>query len=316
MTIQILLFLLGLIFLYLGGEGLVRGSSRLASTLGVRPIVIGLTVVAFGTSSPEGIVSLMAVWEKTSDVALGNIIGSNIANIGLVLGLSAIVSPLEVNLSTLKKELPTMILVALLFYLMALDLKICRLEGFLLFMGIVSFTIYCIYDVIRSPKGNGPRAGEYQILLDPRSSWRSHIFLIIIGLLGLLVGAHLMVKSAVLVARAAGISELVIGMSMVALGTSLPELMTALVGAYRKESDIVMGNIIGSNIFNILFVIGLIALVNPLTLSRGTLRIELPVMILFSLALLPLMKTGFVLNRPEGFILLAGYGTFISYLFW
>jgi cation:H+ antiporter len=315
MTIQILLFLLGLIFLYWGAVGLVKGSSQLAAFLGVRPMVIGLTVVAFATSSPEGMISLMAVWEKTSDVALGNIIGSNIANIGLVLGLSAIVAPLEVNLSTLKKEFPIMILAALLFYMMALDLKISRLEGFLLFMGIICFIVYCIYDVIKSPGNNGQRAVDPDALLNPRSSWFSHIFFIIIGLIGLLGGAYLMVKSAVFVARELGISELVIGLSMVALGTSLPELMAAIVGSYRRESDIVMGNIIGSNIFNILFVIGLIALVNPLTLSKGILRIELPVMILFSLVLFLLMRTGFVLNRSEGLLLLVGYGAFISYLF-
>lgn len=313
MAIQIGLFILSLIGLYFGAEWLVKGSSRLARTLGVKPIVIGLTIVAFGTSTPELVVSLLAALKKSSGIAIGNIIGSNIANIGLILGISALISPLKVELSVLRRELLVMIGVALLFVLMLLDQKIGFWDGLILFSGLLGYISYHLYSTMRV--SNTSQKAIYKTALDKNDSRIKNALLVIVGLTLLIGSAHLMVRSGILIARMLKVNEIIIGLTLVSVGTSLPELATSAVAAMRKESDIAVGNIIGSNIFNILCIIGIVGMVAPLDVDRSLFFFESLVMLLFSFALIPLMKTGFVLNRIEGAILLVGYGVFIIWLF-
>ena len=304
---QFIIFLIGLILLYLGAEYLVKSSSLLAKSLGVRTVTIGLTIVAFGTSAPELFVSLVSALKKAESIALGNIIGSNIANIGLVLGLSAIIRPLKADLSILKKELPIMIFVSLVLYLMALDLKIVFLEGLILFSGIVLFTLYSIHNA---------KIGDKRVEIPDKKTKRlNNIVLIILGLFMIILGANLLIKSAIFIAKEVGISEYVIGLTAVAIGTSLPEMAVSLVAAYKKEGDICIGNVVGSNIFNILLVLGVLSMITPLSISPAFLKVDFPIMLIFSFALIPLLRTGFVLSRVEGLVLLAFYISFILYIF-
>ena len=308
---DIVFFLVGLLGLYLGAEWMVGGASRLAVNVGIRPIVVGLTVVAFGTSSPELAVSLIAVFEGSDGIAIGNIIGSNIANIGLILGVSALVKPLRVDSDVLRRELPIMFLVSILFIALLYDGTIGLWDGCILFAGLLSYLGYQLKDVFKGDaQEKNARLGEDSA---PRNGW--NVMLIFVGLGLLVVGAKLMIDSGVVIARQFGISEIVIGIALVAIGTSLPELATSLVSALRDESDILVGNIIGSNLFNIMCVVGLVAIVSPLNVDRELLYFELPIMLVFSLVLFPFMRTGFVLSRLEGGLLLLGYGLFIYSLF-
>jgi len=309
MLTHIILFLVGVLILCLGAEWLVRGSARMAKLLGISPLIIGLTVIGFGTSAPELVVSMSAAIKKVDDIALGNIIGSNIANIGLVLGLSALISPLKVKPDILKRELPIMILVSAVMYLMSLDLQISFIEGAILFAGIILFNGLSYYFAKRESGANKVRSPE------SIGTRKRQILLITVGLVGIIGGAQLMVRSAIFIAKEFGISELVIGLTLVALGTSLPELAVSSVAAYRKEPEISIGDVIGSNIFNILMVIGVVAMISPLKVSSEILRFEFPVLLIFGIALVPLMRTGWVISRIEGAILIAGYLSFVIYLF-
>jgi len=325
---------------------MVKGSSNLSRDLGIKPIVIGLTVVAFGTSSPELAVSLTASIKGSNDIAIGNIIGSNIANIGLILGIAAIVLPLKVEKVIMKRELPLMIAISAGLYFMAIDRKIGFIDGLILFTGIILFIGYQIYHTLNSKKESrhsmsntdGPatsssansscqqadsgisddKAGRSESTKEKSQTRRNllcYIVYIVIGLACLLVGAHILVKSAIVIAGRFGISEMVIGMTVVAFGTSVPEMATSVVSALRKEADICVGNVIGSNIFNILMVIGSVALIKPLNVSREILFFEFPAMLLFSVALIPMIRGNLRVNRLEGFLLVSGYVAFIFFLF-
>ena len=305
------LFILGLIGLYFGAEWMIRGASCLAVTIGIRPIVVGLTVVAFGTSSPELAVSLVAVFEGSDGIALGNIIGSNIANIGLIMGVSALVSPLKVDLNVLRRELPIMVFVSLFFVGLLYDGIVDVWDGCILFGGLLCYLIYQLRDVFVGNRHE--KELNDKDAYPSRTGW--NVLLIFVGLGVLMGGAKLMIDSGVVIARSFGISEIVIGIALVAIGTSLPELATSLVSAMRGESDISVGNIIGSNLFNIMSVVGLVSIVSPLSVDRQLFYFELPIMLAFSLVLFPFMKTGLVVSRLEGGILLLGYGLFIFSLF-
>ncbi len=314
--------MVGILGVYIGAEWLVKGSSNLSRELGIRPLIIGLTVVAFGTSSPELAVSLTASIKESDEIAIGNIIGSNIANIGLVLGISAMLFPLKVERIMVKNELPLMIAISVVFYLMAMDKKIGFVDGSFLFTGIMVFTGYQIYRAINSRErsynlmSNTNMAGSVNRQSSTtRKNLLLNIFFIVVGLVGLLTGAHLLVKTAIFIADRCGISEMAIGLTVVAFGTSIPEMATSVVSAFRKESDICVGNVIGSNIFNILMVIGSVALIRPLNVMSETLFFELPAMLLFSVALIPMMRGTLAVNRIEGFILVSGYFAFIVLLF-
>ena len=326
MLLQSILFVVGISGVYFGAEWLVKGSSKLSRDLGIKPIVIGLTVVAFGTSSPELAVSLTASIKGSNDIAIGNIIGSNIANIGLILGVAAIVLPLKVEKVIMRRELPLMIGISAGLYFMAIDRTIGFVDGLLLFTGIILFIGYQIYHTLNSKKesrnstASNPvsKTGTPESTTEESQTRRhllSNIIYIVIGLACLLVGSHVLVKSAIFIAGSFGISEMVIGMTVVAFGTSVPEMATSVVSVLRKETDICVGNVIGSNIFNILLVLGSVALVRPLNVPRETLFFEFPIMLLFSLALIPMMRGGLTVNRLAGIVLVSGYLAFIFLLF-
>ena len=326
MLLQSILFVVGISGVYFGAEWLVKGSSKLSRDLGIKPIVIGLTVVAFGTSSPELAVSLTASIKGSNDIAIGNIIGSNIANIGLILGVAAIVLPLKVEKVIMRRELPLMIGISAGLYFMAIDRKIGFVDGLLLFTGIILFIGYQIYHTLNSKKesrnstASNPvsKTGTPESTTEESQTRRhllSNIIYIVIGLACLLVGSHVLVKSAIFIAGSFGISEMVIGMTVVAFGTSVPEMATSVVSVLRKETDICVGNVIGSNIFNILLVLGSVALVRPLNVPRETLFFEFPIMLLFSLALIPMIRGSLTVNRLAGVVLMSGYVAFIFLLF-
>ncbi len=350
MLLQSILFIAGITGVYFGAEWLVKGSSKLSRDLGIKPIVIGLTVVAFGTSSPELAVSLTASIRGSNDIAIGNIIGSNIANIGLVLGIAAIVLPLKVERIIMKRELPLMIAVSAGLCLMAMDRKIGLVDGILLFTGIILYISYQVYSTLDSKRKLRNSTGSTYEASSSASASSAHsslqhsdsgipddktditervnkqsqtrrnllfyIVYIIIGLACLLVGAHILVKSAIFIAGRLGMSEMVIGLTVVAFGTSVPEMATSVVSVLRKEADICVGNVIGSNIFNILMVIGSVALVRPLDVGRETLFFEFPAMLLFSVALIPMIRGNLRVNRLEGSLLTVGYIVFIFLLFY
>ena len=327
MLIQSILFIAGITGVYFGAEWLVKGSSKLSRDLGIKPIVIGLTVVAFGTSSPELAVSLTASIKGSNDIAIGNIIGSNIANIGLILGISAIALPLQVEKIIMKRELPLMIAISAALYFMAIDKKIGLIDGVILFTGIIIFVSYQVYNTISSKRksGNSTDNADGKTCITESTDKQSpagrkyllhNVLYILIGLTCLLIGSHILVKSAIFIAGRLGVSEMLIGLTVVAFGTSVPEMATSVVSVLRKEADICVGNVIGSNIFNILMVIGSVALVRPLNVARETLFFEFPVMLLFSVALIPMIRGNLRVNRLEGCLLTAGYFVFIFLLFY
>jgi len=322
LLLQCILFIIGFLGVYFGAEWLVKGSSNLSRELGIRPLIIGLTVIAFGTSSPELAVSLTASIKESSEIAIGNIIGSNIANIGLVLGITAMIFPLKVERNIIKKELPLMIAISVVFYLMAMDKKIGFIDGSFLFTGIILFTGYHIYRTIKSnsrsynlTSGTDMAGFADKQSLTRRKNLLLNILFIAIGLAGLLIGAQLLVKGAIFIAGRCGISEMAIGLTAVAFGTSIPEMATSVVSAFRKEAELCVGNIIGSNIFNILMVIGSVTLIRPLNVTQETLFFELPAMLLFSAVLIPMMMGTWAINRIKGFILVFGYCAFVVLLF-
>ena len=310
MILSVITFFLGAILLYLGAEGLVRGSIHISKIFGIRPIIIGLTVVAFGTSAPEFIVSLISAVAGSSDIALGNVVGSNIANIGLILGIAALLRPIEVSTRTLIRYYPVLILSSGLLYVFAFGDVIGFFHGIFLFGGIVLFTWYLITKTDTVPVSD----------LSYRQSGEKHVkilnIIFIIGGAGLLVGgSHLMVNSGITIAREIGVSEFTIGITLVAIGTSLPELAATIVAVLKKNTGIILGNIIGSNIFNVLFVIGGVSMIHPISVEPSSRIYEFPVMIVFSFVLFLFMRTRFVITRAEGLLLLAGYVTFIVFLF-
>ena len=306
---DILLLIIGLLLLAFGGEGLIRGSSALAVRLGLTPLVVGLTVVAFGTSAPELVVSTGAALSDNDGIAVGNVVGSNILNIGLVLGVASLLSPVRVKLQVLKYDAPIMTAASILTLILLKVGMIYLVHGLLflaLLIGYIIFTVFVarrqIYPEVEC---------EYQEGIPCRSKSLGLDILFIIGSLLLLVfGARLMVASAADIARLLGVSEAVIGLTIVAIGTSMPELTTSVLAALRHQSDIAVGNVIGSNIFNIFGILGAASIIKPLTRS-GITDLDLWVMVIFSIALLPLLYTGLKLRRWEGGLLLMAYGAYL-----
>jgi cation:H+ antiporter len=308
---NLLVFIIGLIVLYLGGEGLVRGSSRLARALGINSILIGLTVVAFGTSAPELVVSIIASIKGSNDLIMGNILGSNISNIGLILAISALIYSIRIKLTLIKVELPFMILFSILLLLLSRDLIIERSEGSVLVIILVLMIIYSCYDAFKEPKYI---EREFDDFLKVDKNHFKNTLYIVLGFVGLSVGAKLLVDSAISIAQNLGVSEAVIGVTAVAIGTSLPELTTSVIAALKRESGIIIGNIIGSNIFNI-GIVGIVSLINPIEIGHKLLQFEFCIMILFSIILLPVMRTGFRIAKTEGLVLLLFYLIFLRFVF-
>lgn len=304
-------FIFGLIFLYLGGDGLVKGSSRLARAMGINPVLIGLTIVAFGTSAPELVVSIIAAFKGSNDLIMGNILGSNIANIGLILGISALIYPISIKLTLIKVELPFMISISILLLLLSQNLIIGHFEGAILFILLISMIIYSCYDAFKEPK---EIEKEFSELVQVDRSYYKNILYIVFGIIGLSIGAKLLVDSAISIAQSLGVSQALIGITAVAIGTSLPELTTSVIAALKRESGIIIGNIIGSNIFNI-GILGIISVLKPIEMKQHLLEFEFCIMILFSIILLPIMKTGFKIAKTEGLLLLLFYLMFLRFIF-
>lgn len=295
---------IGLGLLVFGADGLVRGASRLAARVGVSPLVIGLTIVAFGTSAPELAVSVTSSLEGQSDLALGNVVGSNIFNILVILGLAAVIAPLRVAADLVRIDVPLMIGLAFLGLLLGYDGRIGRLDGALLFACLVAFLAYLFILRRRDGPGAGEADGEGR-----SSSLAADGAWCVGGLVLLVLGSDWLVDGATSIARAIGVTELVIGLTIVAAGTSLPELATSVVASFRGERDIAVGNVVGSNFFNIAAVLGLAALVSPdgVEVSSDALRFDVPVMIAASVACLPVFFIGHVISRWEGAVFLASY---------
>jgi cation:H+ antiporter len=312
MTSPLLFLLLGLVLLFVGGEGLVRGAAALALRLGLPPLVVGLTVVAFGTSAPELVVSINAAFEGHGAIAIGNVIGSNSLNIGLILGVTALIYPLKVQLQLLRLDLPIMLGVSVLAVGLLVDLHVSRIEGALLFAGLLGYTTFTVIQARKARTSPTVRAEFAEAMPEVRGSiWRDLLF-VGAGLALLIAGSHFLVDGAVILARSFGISEAVIGLTIVAVGTSMPELVACLVAAVKKEPDIALGNIIGSNIFNLLGILGAAALVEPLS-GVGIRMSDLYVMFGFSIVLLPILLSGRKMQRWEGALVLASYLGYLAY---
>jgi len=303
------LIIVGMFLLYVGAESLVRGSSRLAAYFGIPPLVIGLTIVAFGTSAPELTVSISAALKGASDVAVGNVIGSNIFNIAVILGITAMIRPPSVHLDLIRREIPFLILVTVLGGGLILFGEISRTTGILLFLGL------CVYTVISIRNGKNQPVDPTEL---PPTSTDSRVWLhgilIVAGLGVLVLGSQMFVSGAVTIARDYGLSEAVIGLTIVAAGTSLPELATSVVAAIRKESDVAIGNIVGSNLFNILCILGLTATVKPIQIN-GIGITDAAIMLGLALLLLPFAFTQRSISRLEGGVFLSLYGAYL-YLLW
>ncbi|WP_405120059.1 calcium/sodium antiporter [Pseudomonas leptonychotis] len=320
MTLMTFVYLIaGLVLLVAGAEVLVRGAAKLAAQFGIPPLVIGLTVVAFGTSAPETAVSVQAAFNNSGDLAIGNVVGSNIANVLLILGMTALFAPLIVSRQLIRLDVPIMIGASLVVYALAWDGSLSRLDGALLFAGIISYTAFLIISSRRSKDANEDDEFAKEFGLDEPAkpyAWAINLGLIIAGLVLLVSGSNFLVEGAVSLARTLGLSELVIGLTVVAIGTSLPELATSITAALKGERDIAVGNIVGSNIFNLLCVLGLASMVSPqaINVAANALAFDFPVMIAVAVACLPIFFSGYRINRWEGLLFLAYYAAYTVYL--
>jgi cation:H+ antiporter len=313
------MFLAGLVLLAIGAELLVRGAVQLALALGVSPLIVGLTVVAYCTSAPELAVSLSSTASGQDNLAVGNIIGSNIFNILALLGLAALLLPLAVNSQLLRLDVPVMLAASIGVYLLAQDGNISRIDGFVLLAAMLAYTAYLIY-ANRPGKLKPTPDGAQAVSVPPRVSWRSgtiNLALVVGGVAILVLGANWMVDSATTFARAFGVSELVIGLTIVAVGTSLPEVAASLAASMRRERDIAAGNAIGSNISNILLILALAAIFSPLGLpvAPQVLNFDLPVMIGAALICVPIFFSGKMIARWEGAVLLMFYIMYTIYVY-
>ncbi len=313
MITSLIYILAGLLLLYLGAEGLVRFSAALAQRLHLSPLVIGLTIVAFGTSAPELVVSIKTALAGQGALAVGNVVGSNIFNIAVILGISAMIFPLKIQLKLLRLDAPIMLLVAILFTVFFWDQKISRPEGLILFLLIIAYTVF---SYILSKRVDVDEAPD--MVLESRldkyiRNIYAEISLILVSLALLVLGSNLLVSGSIAVAAILGVSQAVIGLTIVAAGTSLPELATSVIAALRKNPDIALGNIIGSNIFNILSILGIASIISPIH-AVGINRMDIFVMLLFSALLLPFMWTKFKLERWEGLLLTTAYVFYVFLL--
>jgi cation:H+ antiporter len=312
MLISVFYILISLLLLYFGANWLVKGSSALALKAGVSPLVAGLTVVAFGTSSPELVVSVNTAMAGQGNIAIGNVIGSNLFNICIILGISALVSPLKIKMQLLKIDIPILILVTGVFMFLFIDRHISRFEGMILFSGILLYTAGNIY-MARKEK-NAEVLEEFNESVSPgKIKWYWSAGMVIGGIGILVAGSEFLVKGAVDIARSLGVGETIIGITIIAAGTSLPELASSIVATIRKEYDIAIGNIVGSNIFNILGIIGVSSLIKPLS-AIAISNIDLYVMLGVTLLLLPFFRTQYTLKRDEGIFMIALYGMYLYYL--
>jgi cation:H+ antiporter len=309
MTVDIAYIIFSLLFLFVGAEGLVRGSASLALRVGLSRLMVGLTIVAFGTSSPELVVSVKTALSQQGDISVGNVIGSNSFNIGIILGLTALVCPIPVNRQIIKIDAPIALGVSLLLPLLLLNHILERIESLLLLAGFVAYTWLSVNlgrreSVTDQSNISVPSVSRY---------WMIDIAYVVGGLAVLVYGSRILVEHSVLIAKVLGVSEAVIGLTIIAAGTSMPELATSLVAALRGEPDIAIGNIVGSNIFNILAILGVASMLSPLQ-ALGISPLDYAAMNVFTVFLLPLLYTGRILHRVEGSLLLGFYGLYLFIL--
>jgi len=303
--LHLILLFGGILLLYLGAEWLIRGSAELGTRLGVRPIIIGLTIVSVGTSAPELVVCILAVLQDSPELVMGNVLGSNLANVGLILGMAAFLHPLAVAPRVVRRDIPWMLVITLVTVPLFWNLSFGRLEGILLLV------ILAIYLGLLVPKARVEgeailkETGERRI--ETLKDVLVPVGLVAAGSVALVGGGQGIVRGATSLAAELGVPELMVGLSVVAIGTSLPELATTVVAAARKEVDLAVGNIVGSNIFNLTFVLGGTAMVRPFEISERVLMVGLPVTFAVSLLLLPLAIHRHMIGRTKGMILLAGY---------
>ncbi|MFO7911780.1 MAG: calcium/sodium antiporter [Desulfotignum sp.] len=336
MWLHVLLVIMGFALLYYGAEWLVKGSANLARALGVSPVVIGLTVVAFGTSAPELVVSVVSSFGGKSMIAVGNAVGSNIANIALVLGSAACLMPIIADRSVVRRDIPLMLGISIFLFILSMDSSISRIEGMTLFGGVILYTIFNYYISAREKKTACHRAGSAAVPdmaplptelpgqslqeieeIGIIASRPKQIFLILAGITGVITGAQVLIDSAVVIMKTFGLSEKFIGLTIVAIGTSLPELATSITAAFRKQMDISIGNLIGSNVFNILSVIGLAGIVRPIDIPGGFFASGLvyDYLVMMSVSFLPwvLMRRDCTIRRSGGVLLL---GCYLAYMTW
>jgi cation:H+ antiporter len=316
MILYVSLFFLGLLVLYLGAEGLIQGASSIALHYGIRPVIVGLTVVALGTSMPEFLVNFFALLSGESPLAIGNIIGSNISNVALILGTCAIVLPLTVTREVLRREYPVMLGVMLLFYLCALDGVIGTADGILMVLILLGLGGYVFYDARRTTTAAilESMEGELQSA-NPDLSLPAKTGYIVGGIGGLALGAHLMVDNALAIADLLDIDEVVIGLTVVAIGTSLPELAASMVSIFKEESEMTVGNVLGSNLLNVLFVVGTLAIADPISVAPETIRLHFPVMLGFCALVVPLTWVDQEISRLEGAFMVASFVGFMVFLY-
>ncbi|MDY7032716.1 MAG: calcium/sodium antiporter [Thermodesulfobacteriota bacterium] len=322
MVLNFLLCIIGFALLYYGAEWLVKGSSSLAKSLGVTPCVIGLTVVAFGTSAPELVVSLVSSIKGKSMIAVGNVVGSNICNIALVLGMAAVFQPITCNRVVVRRDIPIMLTISFYLLVLSLNSQLGRFEGVTLFGGIILYTFVNYYFVRKEKEQD--TCNRIDVMEEDCdeigfiSSRPRQIVLIVVGIIGVIGGAQIVVDSAVKIMEILGVSEKFIGLTIVAIGTSLPELATSVVAAMRKEMDISIGNLVGSNVFNILSVLGVAAMIRPIPIPGGfiesSLYIDYAVMIFTSALAWFLMRKNMTISRKGGIFLVSSYAMYFIYL--
>ncbi|NEQ43403.1 MAG: calcium/sodium antiporter [Leptolyngbya sp. SIOISBB] len=313
----VLSLIVGFVLLVAGAEGFVRGAAKLAAVVGLSPLVIGLTVVSYGTSAPELAVSLQASFHGQAEIALGNVIGSNIFNILMTLGIAAIIVPLTVAQQLIRLDVPIMIGVTVLMLMFAIDGELGQFDGVVLLLGSVVYTAFLVYQSRKEVNVEVQAEYAQEYASPEKRGWQvaiQNLLFLLGGLTILVVGANLLVSGATSVAEAFGVSQLIIGLTIVAIGTSLPELATSLVACYRGERDIAVGNVVGSNIFNILTILGVTATFNGVPVSNAAISFDIPVMLAVAIASLPIFYTGNRISRWEGLLFVSYYLAYTAYL--
>ena len=316
MLIEVLFFFVGLVLLYFGAEWLVAGSSAIALRFGITPLIVGCTVVAFGTSAPELVVSIAAVYGGNDDISVGNVVGSNIANLALILGAASIIRPIQVQSEVIQREYPIMVAASILLIVLGMDGMLSRVDGAILLFCMMGYIVYMIV-IARREIARGKEV-EFDELAEVDPDQRSNVadgVRVVLGIIGLAGGAQLMVNAAVSIARYAGVSDLIIAISIVAIGTSLPELATSVVAAIRDASDISVGNVVGSNVFNVFLVLGAVAALVGVNVGVDVIRWDFWAMLAVTVVVWPIMWTGKRIARPEGALLLTGYVAYMVWLF-
>lgn len=313
MAYSIFLVIIGLVLLTLGAEGLVRSGSSIALRMGVKPLVVGLTIIAFGTGSPELVVAVKSAFYGNSAIALGSVVGSNISNTALILGVAAMVYPLKAEAQVVKREIPLMILITAMLWLLIADGELGRIDGIILLVSSVLYT-FLVYFLARRSKEKEIHETFAEAIDEPTGKTWLDILLLIGGIGLLVLGANLLVDGAVAAAKILEISEVVIGLTIIAIGTSLPEMATSIVASYRKEADLALGNAIGSNIMNILCVLGATAIISPISASEIRF-LDMAVLLGIAVFLWALLGYRYVLDRLEGAILVICYIIYIYTLF-